>query len=298
MEHPTEQQVQDTTDTSEGERLIQASLDSKEILSPKAAFESQDFIKAEEIIADDASIKMAPSPKSRVESPPSPPPSPRNIPNEVQSHENPALEVNNMDDQGKVNPQLALPELSKTEGSQGVGMVTSDPDATVVIPEATETLELQSTNFDSMFDTNDSSNADLNFDDYDFGDNTGNQNHDFDSNGDVFDLSSFGNQDSTENGGTNSLLQALENFGDGSAGDFALLDSSNATGNQGVGENSGGNFEIGGNDIDMGLAMGNESAFDELLSGMDFAGGSNDTGGNTMEHGEFDDAFFGINNDP
>jgi hypothetical protein len=297
LEHPTEQQVQDTTDTSEGERLTQTSPQPKEISSPRAVSETQDSIKAEEIIADDASIKIAPSPKLRVESPPSLPPSHQHIQNEVQSQENTALEANTRDNQGKVDPPLATSDLSKTEGPQGLGIVTSDP-VTTVVSEAAETLGIQSTNFDSMFDTNESGDADLNFDDFDFsGDNTENQNHDFGNNGEGFDLSSFGNHDNNENGGTNSLLQGLESFGDGSAGDFAMLDASNATGNQG-GENSGGDFETGGGDMDMNLGMINESTFDDLLDGMDFGDRLDDgTGGHLMEHGEFDDVFFGINSD-
>ena len=185
-----------------------------------------------------------------------------------------------------------------TDANNGPGITISDavPSAASEAPVA---AGLQSTTVDSLFDGN-NGESDFNFDDYNFpGDGTDNQNDDFGGNGGDFDLSSFGNQTNHGSGDPNSILQGLESFGDGSGADFNMLDmSNNTTDNQGAGDNAGDDYGMSGGDLDIALGMGaNESTFDDLLEGMDFGDADDGTGGDMMEHGDFDDEFFGLNSD-
>jgi hypothetical protein len=208
-------------------------------------------------------------------------------------------EARGEDIQAEISGPKHARDSSNTDTAHGLGINISDtgPSAT---SEALVAADLEDSAFDSMFDAGNNDDTDLNFDDFGFsGDATDNQN-DFSGNNGEFDLSSFGNHTNNDNGDPNSLLQGLERFGDGSGGDFNLLDMSNTgANNNGIGENAADDFGMSGGDLDMALGMGaNESNFDDLLDGIDFGDGDDDGGGgDMMEHGEFDDAFFGLNSD-
>lgn len=184
------------------------------------------------------------------------------------------------------------------ETGYGLGITMSNAGRTAT-SEAPATASLQTRDFDTVFDSTDNDAADLDFGDFDFGVNTTeNQNHDFSGSGGGFDLSSFGNQASNNDGDTSSLLQGLDGFADGSGDNFDILDfSNNTTGNKGTVESAGDDIGMSGGDLDMALGLGanNESTFDDLLDGMDFDDGDdNGTGEDMMKHGEFDNAFFGL----
>jgi hypothetical protein len=178
--------------------------------------------------------------------------------------------------------------VAKPEEMNGLG---TDIEGTVpsAASEAPATTGLQDTSLDDLFDIGGAGDGDLNFDDFDF--NTGNSNQDFDQNDGGLDLSSFGNQASNKDDDVSNLLPGLESYGDGNeGGDFNSLDLSSTTNNLGVGGTE--DFGMSGGDLDMALGMGNnESAFDDLLEGMDMDDFVDD-GTN-----EFDDTFFGLDND-
>jgi hypothetical protein len=173
--------------------------------------------------------------------------------------------------------------------------------------EALVTGGLQSMNFDSIFGTegNGESN-DINFDDLDFsGDGTVNHNNanlDFGGNDGDMDLSSFGEHavaTSANNDDVSAMLQ-MDNFAhSGGDNDFSMLDLSNnsaQSNNNQAPTQPQDDFGMAGGDLDVALGIGNnESNFDDLLDGIDFGeDADNGAGGDLMEHGEFDDAFFGI----
>jgi hypothetical protein len=262
-----------------------------------------DMMRPETVEEAISSPTKASSPQPKIESPPSSVSPVLDTKTEVQPPEsegNPMSDNLASDDKEEDPFPIISSGVPIPENLQGLGITTAvmEPSAS---SEAPMTSELQAEAFDSMFDNNDHNEGDMNFDDFDFsGDGSGNQNPDFDSSGGVFDLSSFGNQTSNDNAEAGALLQGLDSFGDGTGGDFAMLDLSNdATGNLGNVENSGNEFGMSGGDLDTALGMGvNDSTFDDLLDGMDFGDGADGgTGGDMMEHGDFDDEFFGINNE-
>lgn len=116
-----------------------------------------------------------------------------------------------------------------------------------------------------------------------------------------FDLSSFGEPANAPHEDVTAMLESLDNFGNAGNGDFDMMAASNTapagdSGEQDMAQSAGGeNFDMNGGDLDIALGLdNNESTFDDLLDGIDFGDGGDDGGGmDAIEHGEFDDAFFG-----
>jgi hypothetical protein len=301
LENPTMQQAEIADSLADGGGPRDASSPhAMGIALPETSIEASEAIKKEDSMKeyDDTMDISSPKPELKtISGSPS-----QNVPAHaiVESQESiqksveaPVGDVQNKDDDLN-NARDAI----NTDTNHGLGITTSDAVPSAA-SEAPVTAGLQNTTFDSMFDADNNGESDL-FDDFNFsGDGTGNQNDEFGGNAGGFDLSSFGNQTNNDSGDPNSILQGLESFGDGSGGDFNLLDmSNNATDNHGAGDNAGDDFGMSGGDLDMALGMGaNESTFDDLLDGIDFGDGDDGTGGDMMEHGEFDDAFFGLNSD-
>jgi len=264
---------------------------------PETTVEVQEAIKKEDLITDNPDTMSLSSPKAELKPTPGSPS--RNLPAQTEVESQDSIQKPVESRAGDV--QAGNDDLNNARGpvnpdtNHGLGIIISDA-APSAASEAPVTGGLQSATFDELFDVS-NGESDLNFDDFNFsGDGSGNQNNDFGGNGGGFDLSSFGNQTNNDSGDPNSILQGLENFNDRNGGDFNLLDmSNNATDNQGAGDNAGDDFGMSGGDLDMALGM--ESTFDDLLEGMDFGDGDDGTGGDMMEHGDFDDSFFGLNSD-
>lgn len=299
LENPMLQQVEIADPLAAGE-------ESRDASSPHTTGISAHEVTIEESIKKEDSV--AENPEAMDISPPKP--EPNKIPGSPSQTLQARTEVESQESIQKSmeasagNVQTVNDDLSNardnvdTDTNHGLGINVSDavPSAASEVPVTTGP---QDTAFDSLFD-GDNGESDLNFDDFNFsGDGTGNQNDDFGGNGGDFDLSSFGNQTNNDSGDPSSILQGLESFGDGSGAEFNLLDmSNNATDNQEAGDNAGDDYGMSGGDLDMALGMGaNESTFDDLLEGMDFGDGDDGTGGDMMEHGVFDDEFFGLNSD-
>jgi hypothetical protein len=152
------------------------------------------------------------------------------------------------------------------------------------------TAELQDPAIDSLFEDNENSAGDsaMNFDHMDFSmpeSNTNTQPQDL-SHGQHtdFDLSSFQNTSQDFN------MTDLHTSND------ANSNTNNNENKQGdefdLGNATGGGDDHMDLDLDLGMAGGEESAFDDL-----FFGGADDdglSGGAEMQHGEFDNAYFGI----
>jgi hypothetical protein len=259
-------------------------------------------IKEEESIAANPETANINSPKSHLKTSlgsPSQPVPPSTEVEQQDSMQKPK-EFRGEDVQTEIGGSKNARDPYNIDTTQGLGISISDTVPSAA-SEAPVTADLQDATFDSMFDAGNNDDSDLNFDDFGFsGDGTGNQNDDFGGNSGDFDLSSFGNQANQDTGDPNSLLQGLDTFADGSGGEFNMLEMSNTgSNNNGVGETGADDFGMSGGDLDMALGMGaNESTFDDLLDGMDFGDADDDgTGGDMMEHGEFDDAYFGLNSD-
>jgi hypothetical protein len=269
---------------------------------PEANGEAHEAIKKEDSATENPDAPSLSSAKAELKVTPGLPS--QNIPahTELESQESiqKSTEAQAGDIQADNNELINARNTANPDTNNSLGITISDA-APSAASEAPVTGGLQNTTLDELFDSN-NGESDLNFEDFNFsgdGSGSGNRNDDFGGNGGEFDLSSFGNQANNDNGDPNSMLQGLDTFGDGSGGDFNLLDmSNNATDNQGADDNAGGEFGMSGGDFDMALGMGaNESTFDDLLEGMDFGDGDDGTGGDVMEHGDFDDVFFGLNND-
>lgn len=167
-------------------------------------------------------------------------------------------------------------------------------------------------NYESLFgpESAHDDHPDLNFDEFDFGadnsagDQAQGQGQDFTQNDGHLDLSTFGDHTDQQFGnddGSN-MLQGLESYANQvpeDGGDINMLDVTN-TGGNGATEGDairldGDNDDVGmsGADLDLALGLGgNETAFDELLDGLDFGDGADDHTG--LDNQEFDDAFYGI----
>lgn len=232
-----------------------------------------------------------------------------------------------------LNLDVVSPQNDDEKPGPGISTTAEEESKASPATAAPESHEAQAMNFDSLFDVGESAgNAELNFDDLDFSADAGSaQPLDFsDSNGDL-DLSSFGDHVNTNNDDINAMFQGLENFGDTSdpqppqqqqqSHDFTMADllPSNPTTNNDQSlttptthNNENNNtaatsttdaalpddYGMSGGDLDMALGVANnESMFDDLLDGIDFSDGADDNnslGGNMMEHGEFEDAYFGL----
>jgi hypothetical protein len=301
LENPILQQAEIAGPLADGgEPRDASSLHATGTAVPEATVEASEGIKKEDSIAENPEAMDISPPKPELNKISGSPSQTLQAHKEVESQE--SIQKSMEAPAGTV--QTEIDDLSNArdnvdaDTNHGPGITVSDAVPSAA-SEAPVTAGLQDATFDSLFD-GDNGESDLNFDDFNFsGDGTGNQNDDFGGSGGGFDLSSFGNQTNNDSGDPNSILQGLESFGDGSGAEFNLLDMSNtATDNQGAGDNAGDDYGMSGGDLDMALGMGaNESTFDDLLEGMDFGDGDDGTGGDMMEHGEFDDEFFGLNND-
>jgi hypothetical protein len=264
---------------------------------PETTVEVQEAIKKEDLITGNPDTMSLSSPKAELKPTPGSPS--QNLPAQTEAEPQDSIQKPVESRTGDV--QAGNDDLNNARSTvnpdtnRGLGIIISDA-APSAASEAPATGGLQSATFDELFDVN-NGESHLNFDDFNFsGDGSGNQNNDFGGNGGEFDLSSFGNQTNNGSGDPNSIIQGLENFGDGNGEEFNLLNmSNNATDNQGAGDNAGDDIGMSGGDLDMALGM--ESTFDDLLEGMDFGDGDDGTGGDMIEHGDFDDEFFGLNSD-
>lgn len=226
------------------------------------------------------------------------------------------LVVNPVDDITQVESQEDQAKLDAQQNQEGEKKLNDKTDAEVMdsgsaagAPDASNGVASgDALDFDSMFGVEaggqaSNDNPDLNFDDM-FSSNAGGGNQSLDFGDDAeLDLSSFGDQANNGNDDVTAMLEGLNNFGDTGNDDFSMLnmapgDDANAqsTVKEPGNPNGQDGFEVGGGDLDMALGLeNNESAFDDLLDGIDFGDGGDDGAGlNTMDNGEFDDAFFNI----
>lgn len=169
----------------------------------------------------------------------------------------------------------------------GLGINTT---GTTTDPAPT-TAEIRSASVDSLFDVpddeDDNGDSALNFEnmDFSFQDSTGNTQHQDQSQpqNNEFDLSAF------ENTSPDFNIPDLHASNDTNLGNNAnkIAGSNQADSLFGTGDNSGSgdNMDL---DLDLSMTEGMDSVFDD-----DMFFGSGDT---DMKHGEFDDAFFGIDN--
>lgn len=191
---------------------------------------------------------------------------------------------------------------SEFRPAQEVSQSTSIP---APATEQSSSKEFQEVDLDSMFgEVEDAESNKLTFDDdMNFtGGGQDNTNIDFgDANGDL-DLSSFGDPVHNSNDEVNDMLKGFDGFAAAdSSNDFSMMDLGNTSTSNAM-DTSGGkeqdDFGMSGGDLDMALGLeNNESTFDDLLDGIDFGDGVDNSGQDLMEHGEFDDAFFGMGND-
>ncbi|KAH6724249.1 hypothetical protein BKA61DRAFT_463518 [Leptodontidium sp. MPI-SDFR-AT-0119] len=175
----------------------------------------------------------------------------------------------------KVPPQGLTPPASSNDAS-----LDSKPIGLGIKTEGAPALEgdLQNSAIDSLFDIAENENGDsaLNFDDMDFSlDTTQNQDTSQTQNNE-FDLSSFGNPNPNPN-------QTNEN---------PNTDEQNKLGDDlfGMAQEMGGGDNI---DLDLDLMVGAE---DSMFDDMYFEGGDDEgmSGGGEIQHGEFDNEFFGL----
>merc|ERR1712093_369759 len=181
----------------------------------------------------------------------------------------------------KVPPQGPTPPASTNETSQeskpiGLGINTEGA-------PAAEAGDVQDSALDSLFDiTDNNENGDsaLNFDDMDFSLDVTSQNQDTSqTQNDDFDLSNFGNSNPSQ---TNTIPNT-------NASQNQNSDDPNKLGDELFAMVGGGDgMDL---DLDMGMAGAEDSVFDDMF----FGGGDDEgmSGGGELQHGEFDNAFFG-----
>jgi hypothetical protein len=175
-----------------------------------------------------------------------------------------------------------LPSNETTSRPIGLGINTEGAEES----PAPGTSEPQNSPVDSLFDIPDNENAggsDLNFDSMDFSlqdsnqDPSQTQGHDFDlltfeSNTQDFNISTLQTNSNSANDMNIANKEGDDTFGLGNTGDTMDLDI----------------------DIDFGTAGAENSLFDDMFDAGDDGGFGN---GGEMEHGEFENAFFNLDND-
>jgi hypothetical protein len=192
-------------------------------------------------------------------------------------------DVVKMTEDSKVQQGLTPPP-SNDATSQPIGLgINTELAANSPAPD---TAEPQNSAIDALFDIPDNENtgdSEMNFDHMDFSLPESNQDPS-QTQADEFDLSTFGTatQDfnmntmqtdsNTANDTNNSNKEGDDIFGMGNTGDNMDLDL----------------------DMDFGTAGAEDSLFDDMFVGGDDSGFG---GGGEMEHGDFDNAFFGLDND-
>lgn len=167
----------------------------------------------------------------------------------------------------------------------GLGIVT---DGAVDGP-GPATAELQNSSIDSLFGPDDTNAGDsaLDLDNMDFFTNSNTEGHDqSQTQNNEFDLANFGNstQDfSMPDLNTTSDANTNNNNNNSNSNDANKpVDDPFAS----LGDGAGDNMDL---DLDLDIGAG-DSLFDDMYFGDD----TNNTGGGDMEHGEFDNAFFGL----
>ncbi|KAG4429249.1 hypothetical protein IFR05_015266 [Cadophora sp. M221] len=176
----------------------------------------------------------------------------------------------------KVPPQGPTPPSSSNDAN-----LESKPIGLGIKTEVAAALEedLQNSPIDSLFEMADNENGDsaLNFDDMDFSlDTTQNQDTSQTQNNE-FDLSNFGNLNPNPNQtNTNTNTDEQNKLGDDL---FAMAQ------------------EMGGGDsMDLDIDLSMAGAEDSIFNDMFYEGGDDEgmSGGGEIQHGEFDNAFFGL----
>ncbi|KAK0125492.1 hypothetical protein ONS95_000501 [Cadophora gregata] len=186
----------------------------------------------------------------------------------------------------KVPPQGPTPPASTNDTSQdtkpiGLGINTEGT-------PAADGGDAQNSAIDSLFDMpDDNENGDsaLNFDDMDFSLDTTTQIEDTSqTQNNDFDLSNFGNSNPGQSDtNTNANADQSQNQNQSTGDQNKLGDDLFAM----VGGGDGMDL-----DLDMGMAGAEDSVFDDMF----FGGGDDEgmSGGGELQHGEFDNAFFGL----
>ncbi len=189
-----------------------------------------------------------------------------------------------------LNPQQALTPPESTNESNGephIGSLDINTQVTTTA-SAPDTADFQDSSIDSLFDMTETENknndSQQDFDNMDFS-NEHTQNSDF-------DLSTFGNSTQDFNmidfhtTDTNTANNTITADSDKKEGDDLFSSSQNNA--------TSGNMDLD-LDLDLGPAGGDDSVFDDMI----FFDGGNDGslgGSGEMEHGDYDNAFFGIGN--
>lgn len=173
------------------------------------------------------------------------------------------------------SPPSSLNDSNSKSKPVGLGIDTT----TTTEDPALATSGLQDSSIDSLFEMPDSGNndgSDMNFDSMEFLDssNTQGQND--------FDLSTFGNSQDFN-------MADLQTSNDG-------VNTNNNAGNKQDDIFGIGNTTSGGDMMDLDLDLGAPGNDDSIFDDMFFGGGDdgNAGGGDEMEHGELDNAFFGL----
>lgn len=183
------------------------------------------------------------------------------------------------------SPPASSNETSTSSKPIGLGINTNPVPTTTSAPGTAGTTGPEDSALDSLFDIPDDANGDLHFENMDFSYNSNTNPDQSQTQNNEFDLSTFGNdsQDFTmsnippsndANTGTNtnntSQNKPVEDL-------FASIDTTTG----------GDNMDL---DLDFGTLGAEESVFDDMLYTTDGDGGGD------MQHGEFDNAFFGVGN--
>ena len=180
------------------------------------------------------------------------------------------------------SPPASSNETSTTAKPIGLGINTNPEPTTTSTPG---TAGPPDSSLDSLFGIPDDANGDLNFDNMDFSYNTNTNQDQSQAQNNEFDLSTFGNdsQDFTmsnipPSNDANTGINTNNTSQNKPAEDiFASLDTTGG----------GDNMDL---DLDFGTLGAEESVFDDMLFATDGDGGGD------MQHGEFDSAFFGLDN--
>jgi hypothetical protein len=190
--------------------------------------------------------------------------------------------IKNQEDSKEKQASTPPPSNDTTSKPIGLGINTEGAGDS----PAPGTSEQQNSAVDSLFDIPDNENAggsDINFDNMDFSlqdsnqDPSQTQSHDFDllnfeSNTQDFSMSTLQTSSTSANNANSTNKEGDDTFGMGNAGDNMDLDI----------------------DMDFGTAGAENSLFDDMFDAGDDGGFG---GGGEMEHGEFDNAYFGLDND-
>ncbi|TAQ90627.1 hypothetical protein B7494_g1038 [Chlorociboria aeruginascens] len=200
----------------------------------------------------------------------------------------------------EAKPSETLTPPSTTRGKNGksapvgLGINTTD---TSNDPAAPTTAGAPDSGIDSLFDTTESANNDndesgVNFDDMDFSlpvSNTNAQNQDLSqAQSNEFDLSTFGNNPQDFN------MPDLQSSNDTNSGTNAKKQADSTEELFGMGNNTTGGDGINLDLNNMGMVGAEESLFDDIFFEGDNDAGTGGGGIGEMEHGQFDNAYFGL----